>query len=96
MPLTEEFRLFFLDGQPIFWTTYWEEGGYAGLTPPVERFAAVAEGVRGHFFTMDAAQRREGDWMIVELGDAQVAGLPDRADVDGFYKALWEHWPTEA
>jgi hypothetical protein len=95
MPLTKEFRLFFLDGQPVFWTPYWEEGDYAGLTPPVERFAAVAGGVRSRFFTMDVAQRRDGDWMIVELGDAQVAGLPDHADVDGFYKALWERWPTE-
>jgi hypothetical protein len=96
MPLTKEFRLFFLDGQPIFWTPYWDEGDYAGLTPPVERFAAVAGSVRSRFFTMDVAQRRGGGWMIVELGDAQVAGLPDHADVDGFYKALRERWPTEA
>ena len=96
MPLTKEFRLFFLDGQPIFWTPYWDEGDYAGLAPPVEMFAAVAGGVRSRFFTMDVAQRRDGDWMIVELGDAQVAGLPDHADVDGFYNALREHWPTEA
>ena len=95
MPLTKEFRLFFLDGQPIFWTPYWDEGDYAGLTPPVERFAAVAGGVRSRFFTMDVAQRRDGDWLIVELGDGQVAGLPDHADVDGFYKALKVHWPDE-
>lgn len=96
MPLTKEFRLVFLDSQPVFWTPYWDEGDYAGLTPPVERFAAVAGCVRSRFFTMDVAQRRDGDWLIVELGDAQVAGLPDHADVDGFYKALREHWPTEA
>jgi ATP-grasp domain, R2K clade family 3 len=88
MPLTKEFRLFFLDGQPVFWTPYWEEGDYQGLTPSVGRFTAVAGGVRSRFFTMDVAQRRGGDWLIVELGDAQVAGLPDNADVDGFYQAL--------
>ena len=60
-----------------------------------ERFAAVAGGVRSRFFTMDVAQRRDGDWLIVELGDGQVAGLPDHADVDGFYKALKVHWPDE-
>ena len=96
MPLTKEFRLFFLDGQPIFWTPYWEEGDYQGLMPPVERFAAVARGVRSRFFTMDVAKRRDGDWLIVELGDAQVAGLPDHADVDEFYKTLRNHWPAEA
>ena len=38
MPLTKEFRLFFLDGKPIYSTEYWEEGNYAGLTPPVDQF----------------------------------------------------------
>ena len=44
--------------------------------------------MRSRFFTMDVAKRRDGDWLIVELGDGQVAGLPEHADVDGFYKAL--------
>jgi hypothetical protein len=42
---------------------------------------------------MDIAKRRDGDWLIVELGDAQVAGLPAHADVDAFYEALKTHWP---
>ncbi len=96
MPLTKEFRLFFLDGQLVFWTPYWEGANYQGSVPPVERFATLAEGVRSRFFTMDVAQRRGGDWLIVELGDAQVAGLPEHADVDDFYKALRDHWPAEA
>jgi len=96
MPLTKEFRLFFLDGQLVFWTPYWEGADYRVSVPPVERFAAVAGGVRSRFFTMDVAQRRGGDWLIVELGDAQVAGLPEHADVDQFYKALRDHWPAEA
>jgi hypothetical protein len=96
MPLTKEYRLFFLEGQPVFWTPYWEGADYRGSVPPVERFAAVAGAVRSRFFTMDVAQRRGGEWLIVELGDAQVAGLPDHADVDGFYKALRDHWPSEA
>ena len=96
MPLTKEFRLFFLDGQLVFWTPYWEGADYHGSVPPVERFAAVAGGVRSRFFTMDVAQRRGGDWLIVELGDAQVVGLPEHADVGQFYKALRDHWPGEA
>jgi hypothetical protein len=34
------------------------------------------------------AKRVDGDWMIVELGDAQVAGLPETADVLDFYTKL--------
>ena len=96
MPLTKEFRLFFLNGQLVFCTPYWEGADYQGSVPPVERFAAVAEGVESRFFTMDVAQRRGGDWLIVELGEAQVAGLPEHADVDEFYKALRDHWPAGA
>jgi hypothetical protein len=29
-----------------------------------------------------------GDWIIVELGDGQVAGLPDGADPVAFYRAI--------
>ncbi len=90
MPLTKEFRLFFLDGEPVFWTEYWEEGDYAGMSPPVAQFREVAAAVKSRFFTMDIAKRRDGDWMIVELGDAQVAGLPENADVEGFYRAISE------
>jgi hypothetical protein len=88
MPLTKEYRLFFLDGRLLFSAEYWEEGDYGAAAPPVDRFLEVAASVRSRFFTMDVAKRRDGEWMIVELGDAQVAGLPDRADVDAFYTAL--------
>jgi hypothetical protein len=91
MPLTKEFRLFFLDGEPLFWTEYWEEGDYAGMASPVEQFTKIAAAVKSRFFTMDIAKRRDGDWMIVELGDAQVAGLPENADLDQFYRALANH-----
>lgn len=88
MPLTMEYRLFWLDGQPIYRTKYWEEGDYGGLEPPVENFRRHAERVRSRFFTMDVAKIRNGDWMIVELGDGQVAGLPEHADVTAFYSTV--------
>jgi hypothetical protein len=91
MPLTKEFRLFFLDGKPMLSTEYWDEGDYTGLTPPIDQFSEIAASVESRFFTMDIAKRRDGEWMIVELGDAQVAGLPANADVDGFYAAIAGH-----
>ena len=48
----------------------------------------IAAQIRSRFFTMDVAQRTDGEWMIVELGDGQVAGLPERADQGKFYQAL--------
>lgn len=88
MPLTKEFRIFFLDGQRLLAVEYWEEGEYQGELPPKDLFADVAARVRSRFFTMDVARRTNGSWIIMELGDGQVAGLPERLDPSGFYQAL--------
>jgi hypothetical protein len=95
MPLTKEFRLFFLDGELVYSIEYWEEGDYTGLVPPIDRFQDVARKVQSRFFTMDVAKRAAGDWLIVELGDGQVAGLPENADVRQFYEAIVTQWPPE-
>jgi len=88
MPLTTEFRLFFLDGELLLSMPYWDEGEYGDLQPPIERFLPIAQKVHSRFFTMDVAKRLDGDWLIIELGDGQVAGLPEQADVAAFYRGL--------
>jgi hypothetical protein len=88
MPLTKEFRIFFLHGRPIYTVQYWEEGKYGSIVPPVGQFTEVAAQVQSNFFTMDIAKRKVGGWIIVELGDAQVAGLPDNADLAQYYSSL--------
>ena len=93
MPLTEEYRTFWLDGKPIFMSPYWEEGKYGSTTPTLEPFAEVADDARSRFFTMDLAKRRDGGWMIVELGDGQVSGLPRESDADRFYESIAAAWP---
>jgi hypothetical protein len=86
MPLAREWRVFWLDREPVLVAPYWPEVG--GAPPPVETFAAAAARVRSRFFTMDLARRATGEWIIVELGDGQVAGLPDGADPVAFYRAI--------
>ena len=88
MPLTREYRLFWCDGQLLSATAYWEEGDYGEEVPPAEQFAAIARTITSRLFTMDIARRTDGEWIIVELGDGQVAGLPDRLDVTSFYTKL--------
>jgi hypothetical protein len=87
MPLTREYRLFFLNGDLLYSAEYWN-ADYQNVVPPIERFTEVAKAVKSHFFTMDIAKRLNGDWIIVELGDGQVAGLPDNAVPLKFYQAL--------
>lgn len=82
MPLTREFRLFFLDGVMIQESRYWDQGDYAGETPPLAHFTRLAASVESRFFTMDVAKTVNGEWVVVELGDGQVAALPE--DADGF------------
>jgi len=93
MPLAREYRTFFLDGAPLYTAEYWEAGDYADEPPPPGLFAEVARRVASRFFTMDVARRPGGEWLIVELGDGQVAGQPERADPATFYRALAGRWP---
>lgn len=87
MPLIEEYRLFVMDGQIVHWIPYWEEGEYNGQ-PPLAEFAEIARIPRSRFFSMDIAQTKDGRWLVVELGDGQVTGLPDNAIASEFYKAI--------
>ena len=90
MPLTREFRLVFLGGEVLTSSRYWDTGEYAGETPPLDLFAAIARTIPSSFFTMDVARLKTGEWLIVELGDAQVAELPPETDLQAFYAGLVE------
>lgn len=89
MPLTREYRLFILDGEPILSTPYWEQGDYDdAVTVPLDQIRDAVAIINCRFFTVDVARRGDGVWRIVELGDGQVAGLPERADPLTFYEAI--------
>jgi hypothetical protein len=88
MPLTEEFRAFVLDGKIMYLMNYWDELEYPEKAPDIEAVLPAVARIRSRFFTVDFARLGTGDWMVVELGDGQVAGLTDEADLDAFYQAL--------
>lgn len=90
MPLTLEYRLIFANKTLIAVLDYWEEGDYGTLEPPVADFLPIAHQIQSNFFTMDIAQKADGGWIIIELGDGQVAGLPDHADKEAVYRKLKE------
>jgi hypothetical protein len=88
MPISREFRIFFLDSIPLYSTAYWPDFSYTGEMPPMDMFTEIAHRIKSRFFTMDVAKDIDGQWMTMELGDGQVAGLPETADPVSFYKAL--------
>ena len=86
MPISNEWRLFWATGKPIACSPYWE--ATADREPNVAEFASLAREVKSDFFAMDLAQRQDGSWLILELGDGQVSGLPERMDAGAFYRSL--------
>lgn len=88
MPLTKEFRTFWINGKLMAMFNYWDEGNYSGINPPMSLFEKVAKRIRSTFFSMDIAQKTDGSWVIIELGDGQVSGLPDNARKADFYSNL--------
>jgi len=93
MPLKQEYRLFFLNGQLLACYDYWEEGEYfADDHPPLVSFKKIAKNIESNFFSMDIAKTKNGDWIIIELGDGQVAGLPDKVDRLQFYDLVRQNY----
>ena len=88
MPLTKEYRIFFGRSKIIQVFPYWEEGVYEEPLPSLVSFLEIAQPISSHFFTMDIAQKKTGEWIIMELGDGQVAGLPEHASTKDFYLEL--------
>jgi len=92
MPMSLEFRVFVLDGKPFFTCPYWEEGDYPpGIELPLGEFSEIFRAIKSRFFAADLARTRTGQWVIVELGDGQVSGLPKSMARD-FYRALTGAW----
>ncbi len=88
MPLTKEFRIFVKYGKIMIVFNYWDEGDYQNVKPVLDEFETIIPKIKSNFFTMDIAKKKDGSWIIVELGDGQVAGLPDNVDKDEFYTKL--------
>lgn len=92
MPLSREFRLFFLDGRLLLSFNYWDEVSYdTSAFPPWVN--DVASKVRSRFFSMDLARTVSGEWVIVELGDGQVSGLPESVAPAELFQKLVEALP---
>lgn len=87
MPLSLEYRLFFWKGRLLAHRPTWE-GTYPNVELPEETFCELASRIDSPFFTMDVARGTDGRWWVVELGDGQVAGLPETLRPSDFYSRL--------
>lgn len=88
MPLSAEFRIFWLDAEPLLSHRYWAELGPFESPLPFDDLRVVAEQIPSRFFSMDVAFLDSGEVTIVELGDGQVAGLPSPNLAPEFFRRL--------
>lgn len=91
MPLSMEVRVFCKDQVPVFVVPYWNAQDYTEIMRrlPLSFIHDAARRIKGsRFYTMDIAQKENGDWIVIELGDGQVAGLPEGSNIGQFYTGL--------
>ncbi len=87
LALAYEYRSFWLDGNLLWATPYWDHQP-SQPTPDWAPYTTLAHQVQSRFWTLDLALTQTGDWLIIELGDGQVSGLPDHANAREFLQAL--------
>lgn len=85
-PVHEEYRLFMLHGSLLAGTPSIRGAG------PFEKLAeweAIARRFENSFISMDIARQESGSWLIVEVGDGGVSGLPSSIEPSVFYRTLY-------
>jgi hypothetical protein len=99
LPISEEYRLFFLDRQLVAGGFYWlshvddfSRATLGSLTPEnvPESFLEAIRGCLGtsaRFVVVDVARTETGEWTVIELNDGQMSGL-SCIDPDYFYSRL--------
>lgn len=92
IPLFREFRLFYFAGKRVLAAPYWDAKLYEteDLEDAFASFDALAREMPSPFFTMDVAQSTTGQWLVIEVGDGQVSGIPDGFEPLEFYRRLKE------
>lgn len=88
MPMSVEVRVFACQRRILAVMPYWAEASEANIEVPRATLDALVARIGDSFVTLDLACTRSGDWIVMEIGDGQVSGLPRPADAESLYAAL--------
>ena len=99
MPIAKEFRLFILDGKIMSSGYYWsvhEDEVNMNTDPaqiPSEFIDEIISriGDQCRFWALDVGQKTNGEWIVIEMGDAQMNGLSAN-DPDVLYSNIAKHF----
>ncbi len=84
-PVHEEYRMFFWKHDLLAATPALRgEGPFSEKA----KWAEIARRFRSPFISMDVARQTDGSFLVVEVGDGGVSGLPPSIDADTFYREL--------
>lgn len=98
MPITNEWRLFFLGSQLVDYGYYWSiiddldrvesaRGEFEASGLPFAKKVAEIIAKKTNFFAVDIAKTKAGDWVVIEVNDGQQSGL-SMIEANGFYRKL--------
>lgn len=89
MPLTNEHRYFMMGQKVLAHYPYWSEGDYDGSFPPDLIIQRIASKFKPDlFYTIDMAEKEEGGWIVIEIGDGGSCGIPENGDPKMLYQNL--------
>lgn len=80
-PLGREYRVFLYAKEPLAYGFYWEEQVEESVLTTAEQAQMLGLAVEASrrldvpFLSVDVGQLESGEWIIVEVGDAQFSGL---------------------
>ena len=88
---TNEWRMFFLNGE-LMMLGQNSDAPARDIGIPSSKImlecTKIAKKVNSNFCTIDIAEKEDGEWMILELGDGQVSGMPLVGDAIAFYNRM--------
>jgi hypothetical protein len=91
LPITNEYRTFFLDGEPLvtayYWSSHSDELSGQERKPPESFIKEIGSRIKARFVVADIAETESGDWILIELNDGQMSGLSECSAVE-LYTAL--------
>lgn len=81
-----EYRVFIVDGKIL---TISKNFGQGRLCPkPPQGFLERFINLGSPFYTVDDAERSDGNWTVIETGDGSLSGLSDHQNIEEFYRKL--------
>jgi hypothetical protein len=93
LPQTNEWRFFYFGRERLSYAYYWPGSNFLDQVAITDGALALADRIAEivapfvPFFVLDLAETESGDWILIEVNDAQQA-VPSEHNLDVLYGSL--------